>query len=142
MKAEAQAPVDLPTDLNEKANKLGSTSLTLAVIGWVIYIFQWCFDLTLGLILAAATAGSSAACGTILDVFPFLLWLAGIVSGHAALSRMKGQVGARRGRAVWGLVLSYVGLFFTLLLIVLLAVLIGYGIHAGWLERIIPHFHK
>jgi hypothetical protein len=44
-----------------KANsKFAVTSLSLGLVGWVVYTLQWCFDLTLGILLAAFTAGISA----------------------------------------------------------------------------------
>jgi hypothetical protein len=122
----------------ESSNKLANTSLTLGIIGWVIYIGQWCFDLTLGLFLAAVTAGASAACATILDFLPFVLWLVGVVTGHAALSQLKQIPGPGRGKAIGGLVLNYSGLFFIVALIVLIVVLLALGIGTGWLEKLIP----
>ena len=79
------------------------------------YLLQWCFDLTLGLSLAAFTAGASAICGTILDVLPFMLWITGIVSGHVSLSQIKRTGGYGRNRAIGGLVLNYFGLLFILI---------------------------
>src|SRR5512138_2091749 len=90
-----------PASLNPPANRLATTSLTLAIIGWVIYLLQWCFDLTLGLLLAAATAGSSAVCATVLDVLPFILWIVGVVSGHVALGQLRHTGGAARARAIF-----------------------------------------
>ena len=116
------------------SNKLAITSLTLGIIGWVFYLGQWCFDLTIGLLLAFATAGVSAVCSTVLDVLPFVLWLVGIVAGHVALGQLKRSGAPGRGQAIWGLVLGYSGLFFTIALIVLVVVLIAAGSGAGWLE--------
>ncbi len=123
-------------------NRLASTSLTLGILGWIFYLLQWCFDFTLGLILALASGGASAVCASILDFLPFVLWLIGIVSGHAALAQIKRTKAAGRGRAVWGLVLSYVGLFFTLLLIVVIVILIASGVGAGVFEKLIPALPK
>jgi hypothetical protein len=124
------------------SNRLATTSLILGIAGWSVYLLQWCFDLTLGLVLAAATLGSSAVCGTVLDALPFLLWLGGVVSGHAALRRIR-QTGERgRGRAVWGLALNYAGLVVTILFIILIIVLIVSGVQAGWLEKLLPVFHR
>ena len=122
------------------ANKLATASLTLGILGWILYLLQWCFDLTIGLLLAAFTAGSSALCATILDFLPFLLWLGGIVTGHAALGKMK--ISRNRVRAVWGLVLSYFGMFFTILLIVIIVALIASGVGVGVLEKILPSLPK
>ncbi len=121
-------------------NKLAATSLTMGLVGWLMYALQGCFDLSLGLLLAGLTAGSSALCSTILDILPFFLWLAGIVSGHAALGRIKRNGEAGRGRAIAGLVLSYSGMFFIVLLIVLLLILVAVGIKSGWLTKLLP-FH-
>jgi len=123
-------------------NKLATTSLTLGLVGWAIYLLQWCFDLTLGLLLAAITAGAGAVCSTILDVVPLLLWLAGIVTGYAALSQIKRSGGPGRGRAVWGLVLNYFGLFFIVIFTILVVILIATGVGVGMLEKVLPMLHK
>jgi hypothetical protein len=119
-------------------NKLATTSLTLATLGWVFYILQLCFDLTLGLLLAAFTVGSSTLCTTVLDFLPFILWLAGIINGHMALGQMKQTGAPGRRRAAWGLVLSYIGMFLTILFIILTIILVSAGVHAGLLEKILP----
>jgi hypothetical protein len=128
--------------LHPVSNKLASTSLTMGILGWAIYLLQWCFDLTIGLLFAAFTGGTSAICATVLDVLPFMLWLTGIVSGHVALGQIK-QSGERGGkRAIWGLILNYSGLFFTLIFIVVIIMLIATGVGAGWLEKLLPQIHK
>jgi len=123
-------------------NKLATTSLTLGLIGWAIYLLQWCFDLTLGLLLAAFTAGTSTVCSTILDMAPFALWLAGIVIGHTALSQIKRNGGSGHGQAVWGLVLNYFGLFFIVITIVIVVILIATGVGVGVLDKVMPSLHK
>jgi hypothetical protein len=123
------------------STKLATTSLLLGIIGWGIYILQWCFDLTLGLVLATLTVGSSAICGTILDILPAVLWVTGIVTGHVALHRIDHFEARSRRRAVWGLVLSYIGVFFTILLIAAVIFIIATGIESGWLSKIIPQIH-
>jgi hypothetical protein len=123
-------------------NKLATTSLALGLIGWAIYLMQWCFDLTLGLLLAAFTAGTSAVCSTILDVAPFAIWLAGIVTGHTALSQIKRTSSPGRGQAVWGLVLSYFGLFFIVITTLIVVILIAAGVGVGILDKILPSLHK
>jgi len=122
--------------------KLATTSLTLGLVGWAIYILQWCFDLTLGLLLAAFTAGTSAVCSTILDVAPFVIWLVGIVIGHTALSQIKRSGGPGRGRAVWGLVLNYFGLFFIAIFTVIIVILLATGVGVGVLDKVLPSLHK
>lgn len=129
----------MDTDLTGK--RLARTSLVLGLVGWFIYLGQWCFDLSLGLILAAATAGTSAACSTVLDVLPFVLWVIGIVSGHAALSQARKDRSTGRSAAVWGLVLNYSGLFFFIILLVAVVVLLVAGVHSGWFSRMIPFLH-
>ena len=119
-------------------NKLATASLTLGILGWLFYLLQWCFDLTIGLLLAAVTAGASALCATGLDLLPFLLWLVGILTGHAALIRIKRSRIPGRRRAVWGLVLGYTGVFFTILLIAVIISLLAAGIGVGVLDKIIP----
>ena len=119
-------------------NRLATTSLTLGILGWVLYLLQWCFDLTIGLLMAAFTAGSSTICATVLDFLPFVLWLAAIVTGHASLGQMKQIVAPGRWRAVWGLLLSYIGIFFTIVLIVIIVSLITAGIGVGVLDKIFP----
>jgi hypothetical protein len=123
-------------------NKLAATSLTLGLLGWAIYLLQWCFDLSLGILLAAVTAGTSAVCSTILDVIPFALWLFGIVTGHMALSQIKHKEGVGRGRAILGLVLNYFGLFFIVIATIILIILIATGINVGILDKVIPFLHK
>ena len=123
-------------------NKLAAASLTLGLIGWAIYLLQWCFDLTLGLLLAAFTAGTSAVCSTILDVLPFALWLAGIVAGHTALSQIKRSGGSGRGQAAWGLALNYFGLFFIVIFTVVIVILIAGGVGVGILDKILPSLHQ
>ena len=124
------------------SNKLATTSLTLGILGWVFYILQWCFDLTIGLVFVALSGGSSAICSTVLDVLPFLLWLIGVVSGHVALSQISHSETRGRSRAIWGLLLNYTGLFFTLIVIVVIILLIVTGVGAGWLSKLLPQFHK
>ena len=124
------------------SNKLANTSLTLGIIGWVLYLGQWCFDFTVGLLLSVATAGGSAICATVLDFLPFVFWLIGIVAGHVALGQMKRSGAGGRGKAVWGLVLSYSGLFFVVLLIALVVALVVTGIGAGWLVKLFPFIMK
>ena len=119
-------------------NKLAKTSLMLGILGWCLYILQWCFDLTIGLLLAALTAGMSSICASVLDFLPFAVWLAGIVAGHVALGQIRHTGAPGRLRAVWGLVLCYVGLFFTILLIVIIIILIAGGVGVGILEKFLP----
>ena len=122
--------------------KLARTSLTLGILGWIFYLLQWCFDLTLGLLLAGLTAGSSAICSTFLDFLPFILWLIGILTGHVALSQIKRAGFFGRRQATWGLVLGYTGMFFTVLLIVIIVALITMGVGAGLLDKYLPFFPK
>ena len=126
-------------------NKLARTSPILGLLGWLFYLLQWCFDLTFGLLLAAFTAGSSAICSSVLDFLPFALWLVGIVAGHVALGQIRHTGALGRSRALWGLVLGYVGMAFTLLFFVIIIILIGTGIGAGLLFKINPalprYFH-
>jgi len=129
-------------NLQLTSNKFAATSLTLGILGWAFYLLQWCFDLTIGLALAVVTGGSSAACASVLDVLPFVLWLTGIVTGHVALSQIKHTSAHGRGRAIWGLLLNYSGLFFTLIFIVVILVLIATGVGVGWLDKVLPQFHK
>jgi hypothetical protein len=124
------------------SKKLATTSLTMGILGWAFYILQWCFDLTVGLLLAAVTGGSSALCSTVLDFLPFVLWMIGIVTGHVALGQMKRSPGPGRGRAIWGLILNYSGVFFLVLFIVVIVVLIATGVGVGVLDKIIPFFQK
>jgi hypothetical protein len=125
-------------NLKPVPNKLAATSLTLGILGWMIYLLQWCFDLTIGLLLAAFTAGASAICSTVLDFLPFALWLTGIVAGHVALGQIRHTGAPGRGRAVWGLVLSYIGMAFTILFIVIIFILITAGVGVGVLGKILP----
>jgi hypothetical protein len=125
------------------ANKLATTSLILGILGWIFYLLQWCFDLTIGIILTAATAGSGALCTSILDILPFGIWMGGILTGHTALRRIKLTLGRfGRRRAILGLVLSYIGMVFSILMIGIIIALIAAGIGTGVLERLIPLFHK
>lgn len=118
--------------------KLANASLTLALLGWGIYLGQWCFDLTLGLLLTALTAGASAVCSTVLDFLPFVLWIIGAVTGHMALRQAKSNGAPGRGRAVWGLILNYSGTTFVVLLTVLVIILLTLGIGSGALYNLIP----
>jgi hypothetical protein len=128
--------------IHPASNKLANTCLTMGILGWAIYLLQWCFDLTIGLLFAAVTAGSSAICATALDVLPIVLWITGIVSGHVALGQIK-QTGAHgRARAVWGLLLNYSGLLFSLLLIIAIVALVAAGLGGGWLDKVLPQIHK
>jgi hypothetical protein len=123
-------------------SKLARTSLTLGILGWILYFSQWCFDLTLGLLLAIATAGSSAVCSTVLDFLPFVLWLIGILTGHVALGQIKQTGITGRRQATWGLVLSYTGMFFTILLIAIIVALLTMGVGVGVLDKLLPSFPK
>jgi hypothetical protein len=126
-----------------KANsKFAVTSLSLGLVGWVVYTLQWCFDLTLGILLAAFTAGISAVFLTVLDIIPFILWLAGIVIGHMALSQIKRSGGGGRSRAVCGLLLNYLGLFFSIIFNIVIIILILAGAGMGFFNHIFPLIHK
>jgi hypothetical protein len=125
-------------DSRPAASKLATTSLTLAIVGWVLYLGQWCFDLTLGLLFAAATAGTSAVCSTVLDILPFVLWIVGVVTGHAALRQIKATSASGRGKAVWGLVLNYTGLFFLIIITVAIIALVAAGVGAGIFDKVFP----
>jgi len=123
-------------------NRLATTSLILGLVGWAIYVLQWCFDLTFGLLLAGVTAGASAVCTTVFDILPFMLWLVGIVTGHIALGQIKHNIGIGRNRVVWGLLLNYFGLFFVIIVTIGILLLIGAGIGVGVLNKILPILHK
>jgi len=128
--------------LRSAPNKLARTSLILAVLGWFFYLLQWCFDLTLGLLLAALTGGASAICGSLLDILPFALWLVGIITGHIALAQIQQTGAPGRAGAVWGLVLGYLGLAFTVLFIFLIIILVATGVGVGLFSKHIPSFPK
>jgi hypothetical protein len=123
-------------------NKLANTSLTLGLVGWSLYLLQWCFDFSIGLFLSAMTAGTSAVCATILDILPFILWLIGIVTGHVALGQISRHGGGGHAKAIWGLVLNYFGLFFIVIITTGVLLLIELGIHAGWLDKVLPFLHQ
>jgi len=119
-------------------NKLARTSLILGLLGWLFYILQWCFDLTIGLFLALFTGGASAVCSSVLDILPFGLWLVGIIAGHAALAQIRHSGVPGHTGAVWGLVLSYVGLAFTILFFVIIIILLVAGIGVGVFNKFNP----
>ena len=119
-------------------NKLARTSLILGLVGWLFYLLQWCFDLTIGLLLAVFSGGISAVCSSVLDILPFGLWLVGIVAGHTALAQIRHTGAPGRAGAIWGLLLGYVGMAFTILLIVIIIVLIAAGIGVGVFNKFIP----
>ena len=126
----------------QPTDKLANTSLTFGLAGWGLYILQWCFDLTIGLLLATVTAGIGAACSIVLDILPFVLWLAGIVTGHVALGRLKFSAGVDRSRAIWGLMLGYSGLLFGLVAGICIMLLIAAGFAAGLLAKMFPFIYK
>ncbi|MGD0752877.1 MAG: DUF4190 domain-containing protein [Anaerolineales bacterium] len=132
------APNPPMLDSSPAPNKLAKTSLILGILGWLLYLLQWCFDLTFGLFLASITAGAGAICSSVLDILPFVLWLVGIVSGHVALGQIRQTGAPGRTGAVWGLILGYVGLAFTILFFVLIILLVATGIGAGLLYKFIP----
>jgi hypothetical protein len=119
-------------------NKLAIASLGLSVLGWSFYILQWCFDLTIGLLLAVFTAGSSAVCATVLDFLPFIFWVTGILTGHLAIREIKNTGAPGRNRAVWGFVLGYLGIFFSIIFIALVIFLVASGMGGGILEKVLP----
>ena len=125
-------------DSNPAPNKLARTSLIMGLLGWFFYLLQWCFDLTIGLLLAAMSGGASAICSSVLDFLPFVLWLVGIVAGHVALAQIRQSDAPGRPAAVWGLVLSYIGMAFTILLIVIIIILVATGVSSGLLYKFIP----
>lgn len=129
-------------ELSPVTSKLARTSLTLGILGWILYFLQWCFDLTLGLLLAFATGGSSAVCSTVLDFLPFVLWLIGILTGHVALGQIKQTRITGRRQAVWGLALGYSGILFTILLIFIVVALVTMGVGVGVLDKVLPSFPK
>ena len=122
--------------------KLATASLIMALLGWFFYILQVCFDLTIGLFLFAVTGGMSAICSSVLDFLPFALWLVGILTGHMALVHIRQTGAPGRSRAVWGLVLGYIGLAFTILLIAIFIVLVATGVGVGFLNKIVPSLPK
>jgi hypothetical protein len=126
------------SDSRPAPNKLARNSLVLGLLGWLFYLLQWCFDLTIGLLLSAVTGGASAICSSVLDILPFILWLAGIVAGHVALGQIRQTGASGRTGAIWGLILGYVGLAFTILIIVVIILLVATGIGAAWLYKFIP----
>jgi hypothetical protein len=132
------APNPPMLDSSPAPNKLAKTSLILGILGWLLYLLQWCFDLTFGLFLASITAGAGAIFSSVLDILPFVLWLVGIVSGHVALGQIRQTGAPGRTGAVWGLILGYVGLAFTILFFVLIILLVATGIGAGLLYKFIP----
>ncbi len=135
-------PLSPPLTLGKVRNRPATTSLVLGILGWTIYLSQWCFDLTLGLVLMALTAGLSAICSTVLDVLPFGLWLGGLVSGHIALNQIRLTGAPGKGSALWGLLLSYFGVFFSVIIIVAVTLLIVTGVRAGWVEKLLPGLVK
>lgn len=110
-------------DTSPASNKPAATSLTFGVMGWIIYLGKWCFNFSIGLPFTIVTGGVSVIFSMVLDLLPFSLWLIGIVTGHAALGQVKRSGSPGRGKAIWGLVLSYSGIFFIIALIVLLVFL-------------------
>ena len=129
-------------DLKSLPNKLATTSLTLGILGWLFYVLQGCFDLTIGVLLAAVTAGSSAVCSAVLDFLTLGVWLAGILAGHVALGQIRQSKAPGRGRAACGLVLGYTGLVFTFLGIAIIIILVAAGVGVGILGKIIPWMPK
>ena len=129
-------------DSRPVADKLSTASLTFGILGWILYLLQWCFDLTIGLLLAVVSAGSSAICSTALDFLPLVFWLVGIVTGHVALGQIKRTGVPGRGRAIWGLLLSYIGIFLTIFFILIVIILIASGFGVGILNKIIPSLPK
>jgi hypothetical protein len=123
-------------------NKSAVASLILGLLGWTFYLVQWCFDLTLGIFLAAMTGGMNAIISTVFDFLPFVLWVAGLVTGHLALKQSKREGRPGRNMAVWGLVVNYLGLFFSLIFLILIVNLIFAGIGVGLFKNIIPFIHK
>jgi len=71
-----------------------------------------------------------------------VLWVIGVVTGHAALRKIKQGEAAGRKRAVWGLVLNYGGLIFMILLTILIIVLVAAGIGAGFFDKLLPSLRK
>jgi hypothetical protein len=129
-------------DSHPAPNKLARTSLILGLFGWFFYLLQWCFDLTIGLFLAAVTGGTSAICSSVLDILPFVLWLVGIVAGHVALGQIRRTAAPGRVAAIGGLILGYVGLAFTILFFVTIILLVAAGFGAAWLYNFIPPLPK
>jgi hypothetical protein len=129
-------------DSQPVAKRLARTSLVLGLLGWFFYLLQACFDLTLGLLLTALTAGTSTVCSSILDILPFALWLVGIVAGHVALGQIRQTGAPGRSTAVWGLVLGYAGLAFTIFFLVIIIVLLATGVGAGLFYKFIPVLPK
>jgi hypothetical protein len=132
---------DLPsaqTAPTASPNRLATASLILGLLGWMLYLGQWCLDLTIGWLLALLTAGSSAICSSMLDILPFPLWLTGLVLGHVALGQIKRTGSGGRGKAVWGLLLGYAGLIVGIVLVLLLVGLLVIGVQSGWFKHLLP----
>ncbi|HVM70745.1 MAG TPA: DUF4190 domain-containing protein [Anaerolineales bacterium] len=123
-------------------NKLARTSLILGLVGWFFYLLQFCFDLTVGLLLTAMTGGTSAICSFVLDFLPLVAWLAGILAGHVALGQIRQTGAPGRSQAIWGLVLGYVGMTLTILFFVVVIILVISGVSVGLLDKVIPMLPK
>ncbi|MGB8215628.1 MAG: DUF4190 domain-containing protein [Anaerolineales bacterium] len=119
-------------------NQLARTSLTLGILGWILYAIQFCFDLTVGLLLTVLTGGAGAVCSTVLDFLVFAVWLGAIVSGHVALGQARRTGAPGRAQAVWGLVLGYTGLAFSIFGLVIIIILVAAGIGVGVLGKFLP----
>lgn len=126
---------DLPSTHAESTqpNRLALLSLCLGIIGWLFFLMELCFDITLGTLAAFTTLSIALLCLMPVGLVPYLGWIGAVVTGHIAMLNLKStenQTGGR-GMAIAGLVLGYLPLLITLLgiaiVVILVAVLLAFG---------------
>jgi hypothetical protein len=121
-------PQPLPPIRSPKVNGNAIASMVLGIVGWVVFLGLWCFNAIVGWAVAIATYGVGLLCLVPLGCLPSLFWLAGVITGHMAKSRIRLQGESGNGMAVAGLIMSYIGVGLYVLGIVVVVILLALGV--------------
>lgn len=113
-------------DINPPTNGKAITSMVLGIVGWGIQAIAF--------LLSLFTLGIAAICLLPLSCLTPIAWLVGVIFGHIALGEIRRSEQPGRGIAIAGLVMGYLGLFATLVLLVILILAIAIGLSVPLLD--------
>jgi hypothetical protein len=106
-----------------KNNSKAMVSMIVGIVSWVLTILIFCFNSTIGSLLAVATMGIGLLCLLPLGCLPPIGWIITVIYGHLGLNEIRNTGEPGRGMAIAGLVMGYIGLG-----IILLSILAVVGI--------------
>lgn len=118
-------------------NQMARNSMLFGLGGWLAWLILLCFNITIGSLFTAATAGIGAVCLLPLVIIPYLGWVPAVITGHKAIKELNevGNEEQGRGMALTGLISGYIALGITLILCLLIAVLTLAGASVPLLEE-------